>query len=72
MSKVHTRTKRKYGIAHSSSKIPSGKKKKGAKTFKSEELAKKYAETNKILKYTLVNMKSSESKTKKVKIVLNK
>jgi len=70
MVKVHTRTKRKYNIAHSRSKLPSGKKKKGAKTFKSEEAAKKYAEVNKILKYSLVNMKSPESKTKKVKIVI--
>ncbi len=72
MVKVHTRAKRKYGIAHSRSKIPTGIKKKGAKTFKTEEAAKKYAETKKIQNYSLINLKSSESKTKKVKIVINK
>ncbi len=39
------------------------------KTFKTEEAAKKYAESNKIANYTLVNMKSESSKDKKIKIV---
>ena len=38
------------------------------KTFKSEEAAKKYAEANNIKDYKLVNIKSTASKTKKIKI----
>ncbi len=39
------------------------------KTFKTEEAAKKYAETKGLKEYKLVNMKSPESKDKKIKIV---
>ena len=40
-----------------------------SKTFKTEEAAKAYAEEQGLKKYKLVNLKSSESKTKKIKIV---
>ena len=39
------------------------------KSFKTEELAKRWAEANKISEYTLKNLKSSESKRKKIVIV---
>ena len=39
------------------------------KTFKTEELAKKYAEAQGLKDYTLVNSKSPESKEKKLRIV---
>lgn len=43
---------------------------KRAKTFASEEAAKKWATAQKLGTYTLVNLKSTESSTKKIKIVL--
>ncbi len=39
------------------------------KSFKTEEAAKKWAEANKITSYTLKNLKSPESKTKKIIVV---
>ena len=39
------------------------------KTFKTEEAAKAWAEKNKIKDYKLVNIKSKEAKTKKIKVV---
>ena len=38
------------------------------KTFKSEESAKAYAEKNGMKDYKLVNLKSANSKTKKIRI----
>ena len=43
---------------------------KGLKTFKTEESAKAYAEKQGIKKYTLQNIKSSESNTKKIRILV--
>lgn len=43
---------------------------KRPKTFKSEESAKAYAEKNKIKDYKLINLRSSDSKDKKLKIVV--
>ena len=40
------------------------------KTFKTEESAKKWAELNKITKYKLENLRNSESKSSKLRIVL--
>ncbi|MBS3098219.1 hypothetical protein J4209_05485 [Candidatus Woesearchaeota archaeon] len=42
------------------------------KSFKTEAAAKKWVEANKITKYTLRNLKSSESKSKKIVVVLSK
>jgi len=42
---------------------------KGAKTFKTEDSAKIYADKQGIKKYTLKNLKSPESKVKKIKII---
>lgn len=39
------------------------------KTFKTEDAAKEYAEANGITKYTLRNVKSTEAKVKKIKII---
>jgi len=45
-------------------------KKKGSKSFSSEEAAKKYAEENKITNYELVNLRvNAKSKKPKIKIV---
>lgn len=44
---------------------------KRPKTFKSEESAKKYAETNGIKKYTLENLKTEGAKEKKLRIIEN-
>lgn len=40
------------------------------KTFSSEEKAKTWAEANGIKKYTLKNLKSPESSTKKLRVVV--
>jgi len=73
MVKVHTRTKRKYKVAHNKRGVQIFKKrKKRLKTFKSEELAKKWAEANKIKDYELVNLKNLESKTKKIRVIPKK
>lgn len=40
------------------------------KTFKSEESAKIYADKEGIKKYQLENLKSAESKTKKLRMIL--
>lgn len=42
----------------------------GAKTFKTEDAAKKYAEAKGIKKYTLKNLKYPEAKVKKIMIVV--
>jgi hypothetical protein len=42
---------------------------KRPKTFKSEEAAKKWAESNKIAKYKLVNLKEGK-KEKKIRVVV--
>ena len=39
------------------------------KTFKTEEAAKAYAEKKGLKDYKLVNLRSPESKTKKIKVV---
>ena len=41
------------------------------KAFKSEESAKKWAESQGLKNYSLRNLKGPESKRKKIKIVLN-
>ena len=43
MKKVHTRAKRKAKLSTHRGKIPTGKKKKGPKTFKTEERANEWA-----------------------------
>jgi hypothetical protein len=42
------------------------------KTFKTEEAAKKYAEANGVKKYTLENIKSIDSNSKKIRIVIER
>ena len=65
MVKVHTRVKRKMRMKVNRRRDRQAR----PKTFKSEAAAKKYAETKGIKSYKLVNLKSSTSKTKKLKIV---
>jgi len=67
MAKLHTRVKRRLGLAHNL-RHKKRSKKTGAKTFKTEESAKKYAESKGIKDYTLSNLKLSEGK-KKLKII---
>lgn len=43
---------------------------KRAKTFSSEEAAKQWAVAQKLGKYALVNLKSTESSTKKIRVVV--
>ncbi|MCD4759992.1 hypothetical protein K8R33_03820 [archaeon] len=66
MAKVHTRAKRrlKVGTHRGSGKI-NGPKKKGAKTFKTEKDAQKYASENGIVSYELKSVK----KEKKFQII---
>jgi hypothetical protein len=68
VKKIHTRAKRKLGygthLPHRA-RIKGIPRKKGPKTFKTEESAKKYAEENKIKKYELKKVK----KDKKFQIV---
>ncbi len=65
------------GSTYFSKRLPKNKRystpryrSKRAKTFKTEEAAKKYAEANKIKDYSLENLKSPESKQKKFRIVI--
>lgn len=69
MAKMHTRIKRKLNITTSRRGGRIREKKKRPKTFKTEAAAKAYAEKHKIKDYKLVNLKSSEAKQKKIKIV---
>ncbi len=48
----------------------SRKRKPRDKTFKTEEAAKVYADKLKLKEFTLVNMKSPDSKLKKIKVVV--
>jgi hypothetical protein len=52
-------------------KKPRGRLVKRLKTFKSDEAAKVYAEKLGIKKYTLKNLKSTEAKEKKLKIIVS-
>ena len=63
MVKVHTRQKRYV------SKVRGRKKKKGSKTFKSEESAKKYAEAKGVKNYKLVDLLELNPNRNKIKIV---
>jgi len=65
MKKTHTRAKRKARLSTHRGKIPSLNKKKGAKTFKTEERANEWAKDNKIEKFSLKKVK----KDKKFQIV---
>ncbi|MFH1053001.1 MAG: hypothetical protein V1740_01155 [Candidatus Woesearchaeota archaeon] len=47
------------------------KRKRRQRTFDSEEKARNYAELHKISDYTLVNLKNTESKSSKIRIVVN-
>lgn len=64
MAKIHTRVKRKHRMVG----ITGRDRKPRPKTFKTEESARKYAESKGIKSYKLVNLKSSSSKSKKIKI----
>jgi len=66
MSKIHTRVKRKLRM-FKTTKAP---KKKGAKTFRTVEAAKKYAEANKIENYKLVDLQEFNPNKNKIKIVV--
>ena len=65
MAKIHTRVKRKFRMVGSKRRY----REKRPKTFKTEEAAKKYAEQKGIKSYKLVNLRSSGSKRKKLRIV---
>lgn len=68
MPKLHTRQKRKISPAsHLRHRVRV--KKKRARTFKTEAAAIKYAETKGIKSYELVNLKNTEAKEKKIKII---
>jgi len=58
MSKVHTRMKRRLGIStHKSGNVSTAIKKKGAKTFPTEERAKEYAVEQGIVDFELKKVK---------------
>jgi len=62
MGRIHTRQARKLRMA----KVKGRNRKKRPKTFKTEESAKKYAESKGLKNYKLVNISIS---SKKIKIV---
>ena len=67
--KIHTRVKRKFKLpTHKTGKVT--KRKKRLKTFKSEESAKKWAESTGINDYELVNIRSEFSKDKKIRVIV--
>lgn len=63
--KTHTRTKRRLGLAHNL-RHKKRIKKNRPKTFKTEESAKKYAESKGLKEYDLVNLKLGDKKKLKV------
>ena len=65
MAKIHTRVKRKLRMVGTKRR----QREQRPKTFKTEEAAKKYAEQKGIKNYKLVNLRSSGSKRKKLRIV---
>lgn len=62
---IHTRQKRKLRMAQ----VKGRNRKKRPKTFKSEDAAKKYAESKKLKNYKLVDLTISPNKNK-IKIVV--
>lgn len=66
--KVHTREKRKLGLARNLRHRKRVKKNK-SKTFKSEESLKRYAQDRGIENYNIINLRIDKNK-KKLKIVL--
>ena len=66
MSKIHTRAKRKLRMFKSTRKP----RKKRPKTFKSEEAAKKYAESKGLKNYKLVDLQEFNPNKSKIKIVV--
>jgi len=66
MSKLHTRQKRKLRMRHG---LGGRDRAKRPKTFKSEAAAKKHAESTGRKDYKIVNLKSPEAKSKKLRIV---
>lgn len=66
MAKMHTRRKRKFRMVGSKGRCREPR----PKTFKTEESAKRYAESKGIKNYKLVNLKTSSSKRKKLRIVV--
>ncbi len=74
MKKIHTRTKRKYGLSTSFRHkffFKGVERKPRPKTFNSEEAAHNYAKSNNIKDYKLVNLRSPESSRKKIRIIIN-
>lgn len=65
MAKIHTRLKRKLRMKVSRKRNRAPR----PKTFKTEEAAKRYAEAKGIKDYKLVNLRSSSSKRKKLRII---
>ncbi len=71
MVKVHGRIKRKVGVsAHKGTHLKQDKKKKRPKSFKNEELAKKWADKKKLKNFKLVNLRNECSNKKKIRIVV--
>ena len=66
MARIHTRAARKLRMF----RVRGSNRKKGSKTFKSEEAAKKYAEAKGIKKYKLVDLQEMNPKKTKIKIVV--
>jgi len=63
MAKLHTRQKRRLQIF-------GRERKKRPKTFKTEKSANEYAKKHNVKSYILENLKSPESKRKKIRIVV--
>jgi len=74
MVKVHTRQKRHVRAPPGLRKIRPANRKRlpRPKTFKSEESAKAWAEAQGIKNYELKNLRSPESKTKKIRVDIPK
>lgn len=70
MAKVHTRRKRKFAApTHLGCARPENRnRKKRPKTFSSEEIAKKWAESQGIKKYELKNLRIG-TKDKKIRVI---
>jgi hypothetical protein len=71
MVKIHTRAKRRVGSATGLRKVrpETRARKKRPRTFKSEEIATKWAESKGLKDYVLEDLKLGGSKDKKIRVV---
>ncbi len=73
MGKVHTKAKRSFGGGHTlgNIRLATRKRKARPRSFGSEEAANKWAESQKIKKFDLKNLRPDHASKKKIIIIKN-